>query len=94
MGGNASRLGAMFAGPVLVAVAVGRVPTRAIALAAVLTIPLTTIRAGAVARTAEVVDHHAGTLGSKGQRILATQPAAGAGDDDDSILYSGHGHPL
>lgn len=35
MGGNASRLGAMFAGPVLVCAAYGRVPTRALALAAV-----------------------------------------------------------
>lgn len=35
MGGNASRLGAMFAGPVLAAVAVGRLPRRAIVLAAV-----------------------------------------------------------
>lgn len=35
MGGNASRLGAMFAGPVLVCAAYGRVPTRALAFAAV-----------------------------------------------------------
>lgn len=35
MGGNASRLGAMFAGPVLVAAAYGRVPPRALAAAAV-----------------------------------------------------------
>ncbi len=35
MGGNASRLGAMFAGPVLVAVALGRIPARTLALAAV-----------------------------------------------------------
>lgn len=35
MGGNASRLGAMFAGPVLVAAAAGRIPARALAVAAV-----------------------------------------------------------
>lgn len=35
MGGNASRLGAMFAGPVLVAVALGRLPRRTIAAAAI-----------------------------------------------------------
>lgn len=35
MGGNASRLGAMFAGPILVAVAAGRVPRRALAVAVV-----------------------------------------------------------
>ena len=43
-----------------------------------------------VARATEVVDDDAGALLGQGQRVLATQSAAGTGDDDDSILNSGH----
>ena len=46
--------------------------------------------AGAVARTAEVVDDDAGALAGERQRVLAPQSAAGSGDDDDAILHSGH----
>ncbi|GFG53304.1 hypothetical protein MAGR_47450 [Mycolicibacterium agri] len=46
--------------------------------------------AGAVARTAEVVDDDAGALLGKLQRVHASQPTSGSGDDDDAILHSWH----
>ena len=46
--------------------------------------------AGAVARTAEVIDHHAGALPGQRQGILTAQASSGSGDDDDAILHSWH----
>ena len=50
--------------------------------------------AGAVAGTAQVVDHDAGTLAGERQGVLTTQPTTGSGDDDDAVLHSGHGVPF
>ena len=46
--------------------------------------------AGAVSRTAEVVDDDAGALFGERQRVLTPQSAACSGDDDDAILHSWH----
>src|ERR1700761_5246467 len=50
--------------------------------------------AGAVAGTAEVVDHDAGAFFGEGQRVLAPQTTTGSGDDDNAILHSGHELPI
>ena len=46
--------------------------------------------AGAVAGTAEVVHDDAGALPGEGQGVVTPQSPAGSGDDDDTILHSGH----
>ena len=46
--------------------------------------------ARSVTRTTEVVDDDAGAFLGERQRVLAPQPAAGSGDDDDAILHSWH----
>src|SRR5581483_10287469 len=46
--------------------------------------------AGAVAGPAEVVHDDAGALPGEGEGILTPQSPAGSGDDDDTILRSGH----
>lgn len=46
--------------------------------------------AGAVAGSAEVVDDDAGALAGEGEGVFAAQSPAGSGDDDDTILHSGH----
>ena len=40
---------------------------------------------------ANVVDHHVGALGGEGQRIGAAKAAAGAGDDDGTVVADRHG---
>ena len=42
--------------------------------------------AGAVARAAEIVDHHLGAAPRELERISAAEAAAGAGDDRDAAL--------
>jgi hypothetical protein len=50
--------------------------------------------AGAVTRTAEVVDDDAGALLGERQRVLTPESASGPGDDDDAILHSWHEVPF
>ncbi|MOA07808.1 hypothetical protein D3C78_1275310 [compost metagenome] len=48
--------------------------------------------AGAVAATAEVVDHHLGATGGQVQGVNAAQAVAGAGDDGNTVIEAnGHG---
>ena len=46
--------------------------------------------AGAVDRTAEVVDHHLGPLGREEQGVLAPDTPTGSGDDGDTSVQCSH----
>ena len=50
--------------------------------------------ARAVAGPAEVVDDDAGALAGERKGVFTAQSPTGSGDDDDTILHSGHQVPL
>ena len=50
--------------------------------------------ARAVAGAAEVIDDDAGALPGEGQGVFTAQASAGSGDDNDTILHSGHQVPF